>query len=64
MNRHDFMLLVTVTLTFELLTPKLIGIIFRLWPSMMQRKVYQGEISLMSEQDLANAGQMDGRHAP
>ena len=33
------MLQVTVTLTFDLLTPKLIGIIYASWPSMIQRKV-------------------------
>jgi len=34
---------VTVTLTFELLTPKSIGIIYGSWPFMKQRKVNIGE---------------------
>jgi len=55
--------MVTVTLTFELLTSKSIGIIYGSWPFMIQRKVNLGKISLrlMSGQDFANAGQTDGQ---
>jgi len=54
---------ITVTLTFDLITPKSIGIICRSWSFMITRKVNQGEIilKLMNGQDFANAGQMDGR---
>jgi len=65
---------VTVTLTFELLTPKSIGIIYGSWSFMIQRKVNLGDISLqlLSGQDIAYAeqadrqtdGRTDGRHAP
>ena len=53
---------VTVTLTYEILTPKPIGIIYRSWPFMIQSKVNLDKISLklMNGQDVANAGQMDG----
>jgi len=53
------MVQVTVTLTFELLIPKAIGIIYGSWPCMIQRKVNLGEISLklLSRQDFANAEQ-------
>jgi len=37
---------VTVTLTFALLTPKSIGIIYGSWPFMIPRIVNLGEISL------------------
>jgi len=57
------MLQITVTLTVDLLTPKLIGIIYGSWPFMIPRRVILGEISLklLSGQDFANAGQTDGR---
>ena len=59
---------VTVTLTFKLLTPKSIGIIYGSWLFMIQRNVnlLVGEISLkfMSGQHFSYAGQMAGRHAP
>ena len=50
-------------MTFDLLTPKSIGIIYGSWPSLIPRKVYLGEISLksMSGQNFANVGQID-RH--
>ena len=35
-----------VTLTFDLLIPKSIGIIYGSWPSMISRRVDLGEISL------------------
>jgi len=49
----------TVTVTFDLLTPKSLGIIYGSWPSIIPRKVYLGETSLklMSRQEFANAGQ-------
>ena len=52
-----------MTLTFDLLTQKSIGIIYGLWPSLIPRNVYLGEISLksMSREDFANTGQVD-RH--
>jgi len=52
-----------VTLTFDLLTPKSIGIIYGSRPSLIPRKVYLGEIGLksISEQYFPNAGQID-RH--
>jgi len=37
---------VTVTLTFDLLTPKSIGIIYGSWSFRIPRMVYLGEISL------------------
>jgi len=40
------MLQVPVTLTFNLLTPKSLRIIFGSWPSIIPRKVYLSEISL------------------
>jgi len=51
------MLQVTVTLTFDILTPKSTGIINGSLPSMTRRKVYLGEIilKLMRGQDFANA---------
>jgi len=53
------MLQVTVTFTYELLTPKSLGIIYGSWPSMIPRKVYLDEISLklMSGQDFATPGE-------
>ena len=47
------MLKVTVTLTFDQLTPKSIGIIYGLCPSKIIRIIYLGEINLnlMSGQD-------------
>jgi len=53
---------VTVTLTFDPLTPKLMWIIYGSWPFMIQRQVYLREISLslMSGHYLANAGRTDG----
>ena len=56
----DFMLQVTVTLTFDPLHPKSIGIVYG---SMIPRKVNLGEVSLklMRGQDFANAGQADIR---
>ena len=60
------MLQVTLTLTFDLLTLKSIGIIYWPWSSMIPRKVYLSEISLklMSGQDFANARQTDGSCVP
>jgi len=61
---------VTVTLTFELLTPKPIGIVYVSRLFMMERKfnLCEKSLKLMSGQDFVNAGQMDGqpdgRHAP
>jgi len=37
---------VTVTLIFDPLTPKSIGIIYGSWPFMILRKVHLGEIGL------------------
>ena len=52
-----------MTLTFHLITPKSIWIIFGSWPSMVQRKVYTDEISskLIGGKAFANAGRTDGR---
>jgi len=53
------------TVTFDLMTPKSLGIIYGSWPSIIPRKVYLGETSLklMSIQEFANAGQTDNeRH--
>ena len=50
-------------MTFELLTPKSIEIIYGSWSTLLPRNVYLGEISMksMSGQDFAYAGQID-RH--
>jgi len=57
------MLQVTVTLTFDLLTPKSKGINYGTWSSMIPRKVYLSKISLklMSGHDFVNPGPTDGR---
>jgi len=52
---------VTVILTFDLMTPKSIGIIYGSWPFMIPRKVHIGKIKLMRGQNFANGGQTDGR---
>jgi len=50
--------MVTVTVTFDLLTLKSIGSIYGSWQFMIPRKVQLGEISLplMSRQAFANVG--------
>jgi len=59
-----FMFKVTVTLTFELLTPKPIGIIYESWLFMIQRTfnlVCEIILKFMSGHDFVYAGQTDGR---
>ena len=59
----DFMPQITVTLTFDLLPPKSIGIIYGSFPSMITRKANLSKISLklISGQNFANAVLTDGR---
>jgi len=59
----DFIFKITVILTIEILTPKLIAIIYRPSPLMIEINVNLGETSVkvMSGQDFANAGQAGGR---